>query len=612
MPSRFGFVLATAESNLGVGLAAIVVLGVGLQLIANVVRVPAILLLLFGGVLAGPATGLVEPDELLGDLLFPAVSLAVGVILFEGGLGLRFAELERHGRAPILRLITVGVLVTWLVGGLGAFLIVGLDGGSAVLLGSILVVTGPTVIIPLVRFARPREPVNGILRWEGIFIDPIGATLAIVVLGAVIDYQGARSSIQRVLTTAGTGTLAGLAGAGILIFLFSRHRVPDNLHNPFTLAVAVAAFAGANVVRPEAGLFAATVMGVTLANQRWAPVGHIREFEENLGALILGGLFIVLGASIDLDAVVEYLPRAVLLSIVLVAVARPAAVYLSTVGSELRFAERAYLMCLSPRGIVAASVSALFALELEEAGEPVEALAPVTFVVIVVTVAFSAVASVVGAKRFRVARPPPWGLGFIGGPDWAIDLAAWLADHDIPTLVISTDPSEVDAASARGVLTYAGALDSEDFLLALESVGVSSVIATARFEEFNTLGIHRAVATVGRANAYYLPRSEEDFDAPESAHAAVIARRPFGKDCTQAMLDEAMEQGGRIVPVTAENHDHDVLDGAIPLVAIDPDGHLVMTGTTDAPTPRTTQLYLCPDGVRARDADQGSGGSSVS
>ncbi len=591
MSPLLGSVLAATESDLGIGLAAIIVLGVGIQLLAGRLHLPAILLLLLGGVVAGPILEIIKPDEMLGDLLFPAVSLAVGILLFEGGLGLRFAELERHGRGPILRLVTIGVVVTWIIGGVAAYLLIDMEVSSAVLLGAILVVSGPTVVLPLVRFARVREPVNGILRWEGIFIDPIGATLAIVVLDAVIGDESTGSSVERVLTTAGAGTVAGLLGATVLVVLFSRHLVPDNLHNPFTLAMVVAAFAGADLLRPEAGLFAATIMGVALANQKWAPIGHIREFEENLGSLILAGLFILLGARVDIDQLVDFLPEATALSVVLIVVARPIAVYLSTVGSGLRFVERAYLMCLSPRGIVAASVSALFAIELDDAGQPVEALVPVTFIVITITVLFSAVASLVGAKRFRVARPEPRGVALIGGPPWAVELAGWLSDNDVPTLIVTTDPLEAAQASSRGVLTYSGRLDSEDLLLAMDGVGVSVVIAASRFQELNSLGIERSVDSVGRANVYYLPRTDED--AAESTHAAVIARRPFDASSTQSSIETRMKEGGELVAVTKDSWDGARLSEAVPLLAITEEGPVVMTAHPNkAPADGARHVYL--------------------
>lgn len=602
---------AATDGDLGVGLAAVVVFGVGAQLLASRIQVPAILLLLLGGVVAGPVLEIVDPDELLGDLLFPAVSLAVGILLFEGGLGLRWTELEQHGRGPIIRLITVGVLVTWVIGGVAAYLLIDVDTNAAILLGAILVVSGPTVVLPLIRFARVREPVNGILRWEGIFIDPVGATLAIVVLDAVIENEGTQASFERVLTTAVAGTVAGLIGAGILTLLFNRHWVPDNLHNPFTLAMVVGAFAAADLIRPEAGLFATTVMGVALANQRWAPIAHIREFEENLGALILAGLFIILGARVDLDQLVDFLPESIALSVILIVIARPVAVYVSTVGSGLSFVERAYLACMSPRGIVAASVSALFAIELEEAGQPVEALAPVTFIVIVATVLFSAIASRVGARRFRVARPAPTGVAFIGGPDWALDLAAWLSDHDIPTLVITTDPFEVEAATQRGVLSFQGSLDSEDLLMAMDSVGVRFVIGVSRFEEVNALVIERAAEAIGRANVYFLPRSDEE-DLAESSHAAVMARRPFGRDATQVKLEQLAAFEWRMTAVSADTFDRVTLDGAVPLLAIDDDGPNVLTNVPEkAPADGVLRVYLTDPACDADASAQGRGGSST-
>ncbi len=592
--------ILAAGDDLGLALAAVVVFGVGAQYLASRIHVPSVLLLLAGGVVAGPVLEIIEPEVLLGDALFPLVSLAVGILLFEGGLGLRFRELQADGRGPILRLITVGVLVTWVVGALGAAAFVGLDTNPAILLGAILVVSGPTVVLPLLKFARVREPVNAILRWEGIFIDPVGATLAIVVLDAVIENEGTGASLERILTTAFAGTAAGLAGAALLTILFSRHLVPDNLHNPFTLAIVVGAFAGADLVRPEAGLFATTVMGVALANQRFAPVAHIREFEEDLGQLILAGLFIILGASIVPDQVFEHLWGAVALALLLILVARPAAVYLSTVGSGLSFVERAYLVCMAPRGIVAAAVSAIFAIELQEAGQGVEELVPVTFVVIIVTVSFSAVAARVGAKRFRVARPHPKGVGFIGAPPWVLDLAVWLADHDVPTLVLTNDPRESLAASERGVLTYTGPLDSEDLELALDTVGVRSVVATSRVPVLNTMGIERATESVGRAQVFHLPADDADAEA-EAGPSSVIARRPFGRDATQLAIDTCHGRGGRIVPVTADTFDADRLTGAFPLLDVPSEGApVVIVGTPDrAPTNGSVRVYLAPSAVDA-------------
>jgi NhaP-type Na+/H+ or K+/H+ antiporter len=592
MPLSSAFVLAS-QSDLGLGLAAVVVIGVGAQWLASKIYVPSVLLLLLGGVIAGPVLEIVNTDELLGPLLFPAVSLAVGILLFEGGLSLQFAELEKHGRGPILRLVTIGVLVTWVIGFLAAWSLLDVTRNGAILLGAILTVSGPTVVLPLLRFARVREPVNGILRWEGIFIDPVGATLAIVVLDAVIQDEGSFAGAQRIFTTSVAGIAAGMIGALVLVLLFRFHLVPDHLHNPLVLALVVAAFAGADLVRAEAGLFATTVMGVALANQRVAPIAHIREFEENLGQLILAGLFVVLGARIDLDQLTEFLPEAIGLTLVLFFIARPAAVYISTVGSGLSFVERAYLACLAPRGIVAASVSALFAIELEAAGQPVDALVPVTFIVIVGTVILSTISAKLGAQKFRVARPAARGVAFIGGPPWAIALAGRLVDLDVPALVVTSDPFEASDTSKAGVLTYTGRLDSKDLALALDSVGVSQVVALSRFQELNSLAIHRATEAVGRAHVFYLPPTDHESDI-SAAQDAVIARRPFGGSCTRDSIDAMVDSNAEIISMNSINWDPGRLVDAIPLIRVDADGipTVYITKQTKAPADGDTRFYL--------------------
>jgi NhaP-type Na+/H+ or K+/H+ antiporter len=549
---------AAASGDLGRSLVAVVALGVGAQWLASRLRLPSILVLLAAGVLAGPdVSGLVDPAEMLGDLLFPVVSLAVGILLFEGGLDLRFGELRQQGGGvAVLRLVSIGALVTWLVGSAAAWLVVGLDTPDAALLGAVLVVSGPTVVIPLLRFARVREPLNGILRWEGIVIDPIGATVAVVVLRAVVNGHGLGPASVEVLATAGAGTAIGLIGAGVLTLAFARHWVPDELHNAVTLAVVVGVFAGADAVRPEAGLFAATVMGVGLANQRWAHVGHIQEFEENLGTLILASLFVLLGANVELSELVAWAPEALGLLACLVVVARPLAVWASTVGSSLTGRERWYLVAMAPRGIVAAAVSAVFALELAEVGRPVDALVPVTFVVIVGTVVLYGLAAKPAARRLQVARPEPRGVVFIGGPPWAIELGGALSDLDVPVLVVTRDRNEATAAAGQGLLTYTARLDGEGLLVALDTVGARLAIAASRTQELNAYGVRRAVAALGRANVYYMPRRE----AHGRGEADEVTRRPFGRRVTQVGLVETLAAGGRFVTVArppAEDADAD-------------------------------------------------------
>jgi len=533
--------------SLTLGLAATVILGVGCQWLAERFALPSILLLLVAGVLAGPVTGIIEPDELFGPLLFPSVSLAVAVLLFEGGLGLRVGKLAA-GRGPVIRLVTVGVLLTWLVAFATIWALLGFDPRLAALAGAILVVSGPTVIGPVLRLARPREPTASILRWEGIFVDPVGAVLAVVVFSAV--YEGESSvvggAVQVAVTALGGGAVGLLAALG-LVWALQHHLVVDRLHNAVTLMTVFAAYTGANAVSPDAGLFAATVAGVVLANQDRAPIAHIAEFEENLGTLILAGLFVVLGARIDLARVGDIALPTLGVILVLVVVARPLAVWASTIGSGLGGRDRAYLALLAPRGIVAAAVSSLFAIELDEMGEPAGDLVPLTFTVIFVTVALYGLLGRPLARWLRVGSPLPGGVAMVGGSPWILDLAERLVDDDVPVLIVSKDAAEVAEASRRGLLVYDGELDGDGFAEALESVGIGQALVLSGKADLDALAVVGFSQVVGRANTYRLPVSGDDEVERVGPFGRSRGRRAFPAGTTASDLAERVARGQRFV-----------------------------------------------------------------
>jgi len=290
--------------------AVSLVLGLGMlaQLVATRLRFPAIVLLLLAGLVVGPISELLAgwkllaPAETFGDLLLPGVSLSVGIILFEGGMSLRLHELRDHGHV-VRALCSGGAAITW---GLSALALWGLDLISwqlALLLGAILVVTGPTVIVPLLQQVRPQGPVEPLLRWEGIVIDPIGATLAVLVFKVLasgsMESGGAGAAQALVVTALGGGALGALCGYGLAVVL-RRHWAPDFLENGVALAVALIAFTVANALQKEAGLLTVTVMGIVLANSSpERDVKHITEFLENLRVVIISALFILLAAWLD-------------------------------------------------------------------------------------------------------------------------------------------------------------------------------------------------------------------------------------------------------------------------------------------------------------------------
>jgi NhaP-type Na+/H+ or K+/H+ antiporter len=364
-------------------IGGIIIMGIAAQWLAWRLGLPSILLLLVFGLLVGPLSGFIQPDQMLGDALFPLVSLAVAVILYEGGLSLNLRELRGVGDV-VLKLITVGLAITWLLGAGAAHFVLGLNIPLAVLLGAILVVTGPTVIKPLLRHVRPKDDLGSILKWEGILIDPIGAILAVLIFEAILAQSFTQTPLlvaQGVLLTVVIGGLAGLAGAGMLILLLRRYWIPDHLQNSMSLMLVVVAYIGSDLLRPESGLLAVTVMGIALATQPWVSVRHIVEFKENLSVFLIAGLFIVLAARLDLGQISGLSWGIVVFLSILIVLARPMAVLASTVGSKLKGQDRVFLMFMAPRGIVAAAIASLFALRLAEIGyQDAERLIPITFV----------------------------------------------------------------------------------------------------------------------------------------------------------------------------------------------------------------------------------------
>ncbi|HEB53365.1 MAG TPA: hypothetical protein ENI87_08945, partial [bacterium] len=313
-------------------LALLLATGAAMQWLAWRLRVPAILFLLLAGFVVGPVLGWFEPERTFGDLFRPLVSLAVGIILFEGGLTLRFDELRGAGHI-VTNLCTIGVGVTWLLTTLAGIYIVGVPFEIALLVGAILVLTGPTVVIPLVRHVRPRTPLGPILRWEGILIDPIGAALALLVLEALTGHGGALDIALGVARTlfygSGLGLVAGVAVARAL----ERFTIPDRLHVPVTFGAVALTFALANSLQAEAGLLAVTVMGIALANRSKLDVEHVLEWHEPLVTMLLALLFVTIAARLELATLTSLGLPAVLFTIVLIVCVRPIAVALATFGT---------------------------------------------------------------------------------------------------------------------------------------------------------------------------------------------------------------------------------------------------------------------------------------
>ncbi|REK21516.1 MAG: sodium:proton antiporter [Actinobacteria bacterium] len=527
------------------GIAGIVIIGVLTQWLSVRLRIPSILLLLAAGILAGPVFGWLDPDELFGELLEPFVSLAVGVILFEGGLSLRLRELE--GVANVTwRLVSIGAVATWFVVGAAAALLFDMPAAIAALLGAILVVSGPTVVIPLLREVRPTRPLGAILKWEGIVIDAVGAMLAVIVFEAILQGQVTRplaETIREIVIFLLVGVGVGAAVAAIMVPLLRRFQIPDFLHSGVSLMMALTAFTAANSIQSEAGLLATIVLGFAVANQRSVSVRSIVEFSETLRVLLIAVLFIVLAARLEIDAMLALGGAGLVFLLIVIVVARPLATWLSTVGSKLNWRERLFLSGVAPRGIVAASISAVFASELAEADfEGAETIVPAAFLVIIGTVAVYGFAAAPLAKWLGVAQPPAHGVVVVGAGYVAREIALGLAEAQIPVTVVATNRSDDYTARMAGLdTTYTTLLGEHIDEPLLE--GVAMALALTPNDEYNSLVSLRLADHLGQGATFQLAPSRESESSGTQRPPELRGRLLFDEELDHQRLATLLHDG---------------------------------------------------------------------
>lgn len=574
--------------------AGLLAAGIGCQWLAWRVRLPAILFLLMTGVLAGPLLGWLQPDALFGQLLFPFVSLSVALILFEGGLTLEYHQI-RGLRRVIRRLISVGCLATWLLTTLATRLILGLGWDICLLFGALTVVTGPTVIVPMVRSIRPKASIAHILRWEGILIDPIGAILSVLVYEVIL--AGVDASMLHTVLTLGKlvliGTALGLAAGQLVGELIRRHWLPEYLHNVFTLSLVCGVYAVSEMLQGEAGLLTVTVMGMRLANMKDVGTDQLLNFKESISVLLISLLFIILAARLQPDNLLQLGWSGVAVLAAVQFVARPVSVALATAGTQLPASERKLLAWIAPRGIVAAAVSSLFALRLEQTGHPEAGyLVPLTFLVIIGTVILQSLTSAPLARALGVAEVAPKGVLMVGAGPVARALARALQDCGFRPQLIDTNWENISQSRMEGLKTYYGNPLSEHADRNIELIGVGAMLAITPTAEQNTLAALHYRLEIGR-DAVYAVRTEKDAEITERRDTS-YRQRPrmlFDPDLTYAKLASLLAQAWefRCTELTDRFGWEDYREAwgprARPLMAISPRGrlHLFDDGDRIAP-----------------------------
>lgn len=527
-------------------LSAIVGLGIVAQWLAWYLKQPSILFLLLIGIVVGPVLNLFNPDAILGDLLFPFISLGVAVILFEGALTLEFDEIKQHGKVVQL-LVSLGMLITVSVISVATYFLFEVDWRIALLFGTLVCVTGPTVIVPLLRSVRPNSNIANILKWEGIIIDPIGA-IAVVLVYEYIISGGQASEIGTFAKIIAVAGVIGMAGAWLLANLIKRHMIPEYLRNVFVLAYILLLFTASNHLAHESGLLTVTVLGVALANWKGFPKDHILEFKESLTVLLISTLFIILAARVNLAHLVGVGMAGILLLFVAMFIARPLAIWASSIGSRLSFNEKLMISWIGPRGIVAAAISSLFAIKLQETQiQGVELLVPLVFTIIIGTVLIQGLGAKTIAKLLNVQESVYKGVLIIGSNPVALAIAKSLKDQNVDVLVASRHYNEVAKARMLGLRTYYGNPVSTHADGHLDLIGLGNMFAISTDKELNTLSEIHYRHEFDKENIYRIRFSDDNnpterYDIQDNYRSNWL----FGKNVTYAKLASMLAKNARV------------------------------------------------------------------
>jgi NhaP-type Na+/H+ or K+/H+ antiporter len=550
---------ALSQSRTLFELGLIAVLAAAAPLIGQILRLPSILILLALGFGAG-AAGWLDPNALLGQELISAiVSVAVGIILFEAGLGLNLRKLSGEIARVPRRLVTLGILVTWAIGTVAAYLLFDLSFQVALVLGAVLVVSGPTVVGPLLEFIRPSHKVNLVLKWEGTLADPIGATLGVVVFNAVIAGNAtAGEEVFQFLLNVGAGVGTGIAAA-VLILVWVKWFQPNQSQAVTgALMFVVAAVVCADLLRDDSGLITGLVAGAILVNRAprgTEPLGgaiqrakFLRSWRERIGTLstfLIGVLFIILSARVTPHQIAEIGWVSIAFVAVLVFVGRPLAVGLCTFGSSLKGRERAFIAWMAPRGIVAAATSSTFALGLSQAGigGGAEDLIPITFIVIVATALIYGLSGGPVARALGVARTGPGGVLLLGASPVARAIGKALQARGLTVVLWTANDTYARAAEADGLTLYKGD-PTQDATQTTPSEldGLTYALAVGDDEALNAMVATDLSEYFGPGHVFQLPVSDQ-------RAAAFLSRVPilFDSSATHKALQSRIEAGDQVV-----------------------------------------------------------------
>lgn len=578
-------------------LSGIIILGILAQWVAWKFKTPAILPLILIGLFVGPVSTFFTEDGAKwiepvwngtnglfpGERLFNFVSLAISLILFEGGLTLKKEEIRNVGPV-IYKLITLGAFVTLIIGGVAAHFVIGLNWPMSFLFSSLIVVTGPTVIAPILRNLAIKKDISTILKWEGILIDPIGALVAVLVfefitIGSEHGSSYTKETLSEFFKIIITGFSIGFTSAYAFALALKNKMIPHYLLNAIVLALVLGVFVVSDLFANESGLLSVVIMGMVLGNMKLESLKDVFYFKETISILLISILFILLSANINIsDLELIYNWNSLILFLIVVLIVRPLGVFLSSAKSNLKKNEKIFISWVGPRGIVAAGIASLFGIKLTMQGyENANYITPLVFMIVLGTVLLNATTARLVAKITRVLLKKSEGILIIGASEPARLIATYLKKNGRRTVLIDSNPKHVETAKGMDLEAIESDIFSDDLVGDIELNDIGYMLALTGSNTINEFAIAKFKPYFGEEGAFKLISSDELRDQSKVDPTGIIS---FNDDYIN--LSEVVRDYPNINEVTIESEDHykklidasKIEENAIPLFVKDNMGEI--------------------------------------
>lgn len=520
-------------------------------------RLPAIVLLFSLGLIFGPGLGILHPSETMGWMFRPLVSLLVALVVFEGGMALDFRQLREAGEG-VARLTMLALPINWGLGSLAAHYVAHLEWGTSMLFGAIVVVTGPTVVLPLLRSAKLQPRVAAFLRWEAIVNDPLGAILAAVVLQLMMLHVDVHADVffthtlPDLLGAIAVSLSAGILPAYLVRYLFTRDLMPEILKTPMLISMALVIFSLCSLEMGGAGLMAVTIFGMALANLQIPGVAELRRMKESLVVLVVSVLFIMLTADLHRDVLARLSIPIFALTVVVLFVVRPLGIFLSTLGTSMPWKEKLFVGWIAPRGIVAAAVAGEAGISLKEAGyQSADLIMPAVFSVIAVTMILHGFSLGPIARLLKLTLSNDSAIAILGASPWSINFASCLSRAGVPVLLVDNRSSALMPATRQDIPVLRAELLSQHGQESLEERPADYLIATTGDGIYNGMVCGHLAPTMGRQRVYQISPGVARLDfyhgLSRDARGKVLGEPAWN----YTLFETLYEQGWRFMAIEA-------------------------------------------------------------